>query len=410
MLLIILRYIFGYVKVQVHGFAPERFMNLIIKNDIVVWDVENTQEGYVFHTGRKNLTKMKPILQKTNMKIKILKKCGLPYFFKRHRKRAAFLFGFLMFGVVLYTLSLFVWEVKVTGEDQLVAENILKCIEKKYVKLGTKKTEINCNELEEDLRRDFEEISWVSCELKGTGLTVYLEEGLAPKSKEDEEITGDLIATKDAVITKMITREGTPVVKTKDKVKKGDILISGTIYIYDDNNEVLETSYITADGDVYGTTTYEYTDYIELNYYQKQYESKSKKHVTLYFLNYCLTPFTPKMNTANFDTYTQIHKAKLFNDFYLPFGYKTIKRTGYTLQLKQYTDKEAETILNKRFKEKIKKFNEKGIEITENNVKIEKVDGKLFAKGTLTLVEQIAVFKKTSNNLKYEENVTTQSQ
>lgn len=59
MLLKILRFIFGYVKAEVHGFAPERLMNLIIKNEIVVWDVCNTEEGYVFCVGIKNLTKMK---------------------------------------------------------------------------------------------------------------------------------------------------------------------------------------------------------------------------------------------------------------------------------------------------------------------------------------------------------------
>lgn len=80
MLLKILRYIFGYVKISVCGFAPERCMNLIIKNDIVIWNVETEDQGFIFYTGRKNLLKMKPYLQKTNMKMKILEKYGLPFF------------------------------------------------------------------------------------------------------------------------------------------------------------------------------------------------------------------------------------------------------------------------------------------------------------------------------------------
>ena len=344
MLLIILRYVFGYVRAEVCGFAPERFMNLIIKNDIVMWDVESTGQGYIFYTGRKNLLKMKPYLQKTNMKIKLLEKRGLPYFCKQHRKRFAFLAGFFLFVIMLYALSLFVWEVKVTGEDTLVAESVLKQIEKKYISLGTLKANINCSQLEENLRKDIDEISWISCELKGTVLTVYLEEGMAPKQNTDQEISGDIVASKDAVITKMITRQGTPLVKVKDEVKEGDILISGTIYIYDDNNEVMETSYIAADGDIYGTTQYDYEDYVDLKYYQKVYSKKSKQHITFYFMDYCLTPYIPKMNEKDFDTYTQIHKARISNNFYLPFGYKSVKRTPYTLKLQEYSDKEAETI------------------------------------------------------------------
>ena len=404
MLLVILRYIFGYVKVEVHGFAPERFMNLIIKNDIILWDVEGVEQGYIFYTGRKNLMNMKPYLQKTNMKLHVLEKHGLPYFFKQHRKRAAFLIGFCLFAVSVYILSLFVWEVKVTGEDKLVAESVLKQIETKYVSLGTRKKQINCTELEEQLRKDFEEISWISCELKGTSLTVYLEEGMLPHETETKEEAGDVIATKDATITKMITRQGTPVVKVKDTVKKGDILISGTIYIYDDNNEVMETSYIGADGDVYGTTTYQYEDYVDLKYYEKVYSDKSKKHITIYLLDYCLTPYIPKMSEEQYDTYTQIHKAKIFDNFYLPFGYKTIKRTPYTLKQKQYKKEEAQAILEKRLNKKIQSFKEKGVEIIENDVTIESRDGRMVATGTLTLNESITAFQKSSGRISTEEN------
>jgi similar to stage IV sporulation protein len=288
MLLKILRFLFGYVKVEIYGYAPERFMNLLIYHEIIVWDVEYCQQGYRFYTGRRNLMNMKPYLAKTNMKVKILEKKGLPFILKRYKKRFMFLAGFVLAGMILFVLSLFVWEIKVVGEDNLVAESVIKQIEENYVALGTMKNKIDCPELEENLRKDFDEISWVSCELKGTVLTVYLEEGTAPEKTEQEEAAGDVVASKDAVITKMITRTGTPVVKVKDSVKKGEILISGTIYIYDDNNEVLETSYIWADGDVYGTTTFTYEDYVELQYYEKVYEEKADDIFSYELLYYAL--------------------------------------------------------------------------------------------------------------------------
>lgn len=400
MLLKILRYFFGYVKAEVYGFAPERFMNLLIHNEIVIWDVEHTEQGYIFYTGRKNLMNMRPFLQKTNMKLKILEKNGLPFFFKKNKKRAVFLAGFFLAGAMLYVLSLFVWEVRVIGEDRLVAESILKQVEKKYVCLGTRKASVNCSKLEEKLREDFEEISWVSCELKGTGLTIYLEEGMVPKKKDTQIESGDMVASKDAVITKMITRAGTPVAKVKDSVKKGDILISGTIYIFDDNNEVLETSYIAADGDVYGTTTYPYEDYVDLQYYQKKYSDKSDTYITFFFMDYCITPYTPKVQSEDYDTYTEIHKARILNHFYLPFGYKSMKRTCYTLELKKRGKEEAKEILNKRLNEKIYNFKEKGVEIIKNDVTIKEADGKMIAKGSITLTESIAELKKTAEHAK----------
>lgn len=394
MLLKLLRAFFGYVRAEVYGSAPERFMNLLIKHEIIVWDVERTEHGFTFFTGRRNLLSMKPYLRKTNMKIKVLEKRGMPYFLRRNRKRAAFVFGFLLFIGLLYGLSLFVWEVRIEGETTLVAETLLDRIEEAYIPLGTLKSTVDCNGLEQSLRKDYPEISWVSCELKGTVLTVHLEEGSASKPPRQEERAGDLVAAEDATITKMITRQGTPISKLGDEVKKGDILISGTIYLYDDNHEVIETSYIPADGDVFGTCELPYEDYVELTYYQKHYSSKLQKHITLYFLNYCLTPWIPNMKEDNYDTYTQIHKARLFDYFYLPFGYKLIRRTPYTLEKMTYDPEEAKKILNRHLQKKIKDFKEKGVEIMENNVKIVKENGKLTAKGTLTVTESIARFQE----------------
>lgn len=395
MLLKLLRLFFGYVQVEVTGFAPERLINLLINNEVVIWDVTETECGYKFYIGRKNLLKIKQYLQRTNVKLKVLRRFGLPYFFRKNRRRTSFGMGLLIFVVLIYVLSLFVWEVKVTGEDHLIAEEVLKHIEENYIPLGTLKSNVDCAELETALRKDFEEISWISCELKGTGLTIHLEEGLSPVRMEDSNITGDIIAMKNAVITKMITRQGTPIAKVNDKVKKGDILISGTVYIYDDNNEIMETSYIGADGDIYGQTSYKYNDYVDLNYYEKEYTDMSKKHITLFFMDYCLTPYLPKLNSDKYDTYTQIHKLRLFHNFYLPVGYKIVTRTQYKLKNANRTDSEAQKILNDRLNKKISEFKENGLEIIENGVTIEKNGDRMEARGKLTIIEPIARFRKT---------------
>ncbi|MDO5156355.1 MAG: sporulation protein YqfD [Eubacteriales bacterium] len=407
MLLVLMRFLFGYAKVEIYGIAPERFMNLIIQNNIVVWDVEHTERGFVFKTGRRNLLNMKPFLQKTNMKLKLLEKRGFPYLCRRYRKRVAFFSGLMMFGIILYTLSQFVWEIKVVGVDHLVSESVLKQIENHYVSLGTLKRNVDCNMLEENLRKDFEEISWISCSLNGTGLTVYLEEGMAPKKNDVSKYVGDLVAKKDAVIIRMITRNGTPMVKVDDVVKKGDVLISGTIYIYDDNHEVLESSDIAADGDIYGKTVEQYEDYVELQYYEKKYQDKEKSYISLFFMNYCFTPYAPKFDKRNVDICTHIHKARILKNFYLPLGYKMIYCKPYVLEKKERSKKQAEDLLKQRFQKKMHMFKEKGVEIIQNDVKIREKDDKMIAKGKYTLVEPIAEYKKSSihkEDLKNKEN------
>ena len=108
------------------------------------------------------------------------------------------------------------------------------------------------------------------------------------------------------------------------------------------------------------------------------------------------------MDAENYDSYTQIHKARILDNFYLPFGYKTVKRTAYTLEQQEYTEEEAKKILETRLSKKLKGFEEKGVEIIENNVKIKKSNGKMIAYGNIIKNEPIAILQSSSGNIPEE--------
>ena len=184
--------------------------------------------------------------------------------------------------------------------------------------------------------------------------------------------------------------------KVRDQVKKGDILISGTIYIYNDNNEVLETNYVPADGDIYGESSELYEDKIDAVCYEKKYDKNSKKYYTFFVFNYCITPFKPKVKSDNADYITQIHKVKLFSDLYLPIGYKKTEIKTYEVVKKTYSKEEAFRILKNNLQKKIQELEAKGVEIIENNVKIEKQENQFLAKGTLKLRESIGGVRQLS--------------
>ena len=65
---------------------------------------------------------------------------------------------------------------------------------------------------------------------------------------------------------------------------------------------------------------------------------------------------------------------------------------------KTRSEQEAKQILKARFQEKIKTFHEKKVEIIENNVTIEKKDGKMIATGELILNESVAGWKESSGD------------
>ena len=115
-------------------------------------------------------------------------------------------------------------------------------------------------------------------------------------------------------------------------------------------------------------------------------------------MDYCITPYLPKIDNDNFDTYTQIHKLRLFHNFYLPIGYKETVNTPYNLKSLTRSKDEATQILNKRLDKKIKEFEQNGLEIVKNNVKIEEENNRIVARGKITVIESIAGFRKTGDN------------
>ena len=86
---------------------------------------------------------------------------------------------------------------------------------------------------------------------------------------------------------------------------------------------------------------------------------------------------------------------KAGENFYLPvvYGTKTVK--SYAFQEKNYTKKELQEALSANFQQFCGELEEKGIQITENSVKIHIDENSADASGTLYLNERITEYADT---------------
>ena len=380
----------GYIEIYVHGNHPERFLSLLHNKQIHIWDMKPSEDGYLFKMERKHFRDLDAIRKKTGSQIEVRNKYGLPFWLFRYRKRKFFALGLILAGTLVYVCSLFIWDINVDGTYFYTDEQIQMRIEEEYVTLGQRKSQIDCNWLEEQLRQDFPEISWVSCEIIGTQLNVEIKETL-----EGIEIVNeytpiqDIVAAKDGVIVEMITRSGTPVAKVGQTVSKGDILISGVIHIYDDFDEVLETDYVAADGDVIAETVYTYEDSFELQYYEKEYTGVHQTAITVEVVNWVQEIHLPWKDFTNFDVVEENHKLRLGHTYYLPFSFTVSERREYIPVMVTYSEEEAKARAEERLQRYINNLSEKEVEIMENHVTIECRDGICHATGNLVVWERI---------------------
>ena len=84
------KYLQGYVRIRLYGYAPERFLNLCSTHNILIWNLEYHEEQYEFCISVRGLKQLKPILKKTRTKFVILERTGLPFVMRRYRKRKLF--------------------------------------------------------------------------------------------------------------------------------------------------------------------------------------------------------------------------------------------------------------------------------------------------------------------------------
>ena len=389
----IIRYLRGYLKVEITGYSPERFLNLCRYHHIYIWGLAPKKNAYKFYISLRGFYKLKPIVKKTHTKIHVSGKYGVPFFTHRYRKRKLFFLGLILCTTLLYFYSGFIWDIHFEGNEKWTDEVLSEFLASKDVQAFMKKSEVNCPEIAKEIREEYNDIVWVSASIDGSCLKIKMKENedsfLEEESETGKKTPKDLVATQDGVITKIITRSGVPQVHIGDTVSKGEILVSGRVDVVDDSGEVIDYQYQVSDADIFADTQLEYTDSMPLSYSDKIYD---KKHRSQYYLQLGQWKFsvgTIKNKYENPEISTEEHRVKLGENFYLPiwYGQKTVQ--SYHFKEKKYTKKEIQEQLSANFHQFCKELEEKGIQIKRNSVKIHIGNDKATASGILYLNQQI---------------------
>ncbi len=398
MFLSMIKFFRGFLLVRLSGYSPERFLNLCSNHNILIWDLKNQDGCYEFHISIAGYRRLKPLLKKTKTRVTIRNRVGFPFFLYRYRKRKLYFAGiFLGVGFLMY-LTTFVWLIDINGNSLITDDAILAFLEEKNASFGSKKSGIDCDALEEALRTDYEDVIWASVRLSGAKMTIDIQENLIAK-KEMEENTKRLdgayhiVADKDATVTSIITRKGTPLVKAGSEVKEGDILVSSQLDIYNDSNEIVNYVFVPSDADIYGQTTYTYQDSFPMQYNHKVRVGEGKSSYSLSLFSYQLKFPSAFQKDASFISYTESRQLALAKDYYIPVILE--KTTYYACGYEKVTltKEEAKKKAGQNISQFLQKLEEKGIEITDKNVMIEFAGNQCKVYGVITAVEKIGKYE-----------------
>ena len=199
-----------------------------------------------------------------------------------------------------------------------------------------------------------DEIDWIEIENIGTKYIVRYEPRLITKTKKNNNYQ-HIIAKKNAVIYKMDVKKGQIVKSRNNYVKKGDIIVSGYIYLNDKINDT-----VRSEGSVFGETWYKVKVKYPLKYKNVVKTNNKTKVITLKFLNHQISFF----DFNKYKDYDYKDNILLFNNI-LPISINLREKrkiivykenNNYNQAIKKATKYARNTILKKISKGYIKDY------------------------------------------------------
>lgn len=395
------KYLKGILKVKLLSNTPERFLNICNANNIVMWNLHQANGDYYFNIHPAEYYRLKTVLRKTASKTIIVEKTGLPFLAFRYRKHHCFVAGIMLAFFMLYIISLFVWDISVEGNVMITDDVILDALRENKITHGMFLKQISCDELEKYLRNKFDDLTWVSVEINGTRLIIYVKENDEDYVVTKENAVCDLTATKSGIVHSIVTRSGTPMVCVGEEVAEGDVLVSGIVNVYDDYGEVLSTKEVCADADILMNTVYEYKDELKIKYTYKIFTGEEKKFLYVKFMDSVVRiGLNPKYD--KYETLLTDSQIKLNENFYLPVHYGNITYSEYKEETAKYTEEEAKNILDGRLSYFLEDLEEKGVQIIGKDVKMYKDTYGYTYSGTIQVIEPAYI---PTDIIKTDENI-----
>lgn len=380
----------GYLRICFWGQESERFLNLCAHHKIQIWQIEKHEEVYWGYVLISDFYRIDTIRKKTGIQVKIKGKYGIPFFFYRNKRRKVFFIGFLLAFMVVFLLSGRVWNIHVEGNIHNSTESILSYLETIDVWHGMKRNQVDCGYIAGELRKEFPDITWVSAKLTGARLMLEIKENESyqeEKQLQKKENPCDMRAKKDGIILSMIVRKGIAQKKIGENCSQNEILVSGSVPIINDSQEIVDYYRVQADADIEIKYKMEYYQEFSRTYQKIVSSGETRQGCVIQVGNYYFKT-GPNLKTQEYNRFIKLRQLKLTENFKLPVFYG--RSLDYAIEKKEkvYTKEEAEKKAEQTISRVLETLSQKGIQISENHVRIEVNKNSCVTKGSLILIEK----------------------
>ena len=242
----------GYVIIQIEGLYAARLIARLTENGFRVYALQRLDETSLRCTvSVKCFFAIRTLRKGLHVRIRVLSRGGLPFLAKRLFRRPVLWIGTAAVLILLSVLSSRIWVIRIGKTERVDPDEIRSLLAERGIRPGAFLEGPILITAANDLSAQIRDAAWIGLDREGVMLKVNVVEALPVSPKKTVRVPSDVVAQKDGIVTSIDVMRGQARVKPGDRVKAGDVLISGTV---DYKGERYGTN---ADGTVRGSVFYE---------------------------------------------------------------------------------------------------------------------------------------------------------
>ncbi|MCD7738831.1 MAG: sporulation protein YqfD [Lachnospiraceae bacterium] len=376
----------SFLRLKLEGQGVERFFTLCGNRHIPLWNIQADGKYCYANIHYRDWEQGRELLLKTGTQAAIVRKHGLPFLLPGLKTRALFGIAGLMAVAWLWYSTQLIWHIEFEGNYSITEDQLTDFMAERGIWVGVRKSSLDLETLEKELRQEFPLITWTSGKINGTVLEISIKENERPNVTlpvlSVEEATG-LYATADGVMISVYVRNGISLVSRGDEVHQGDLLVDGRIPVLNEEGETDHYLLYEADADILIETVQQVSYSLDKVYVAKEYTGRKGSGVWL-SLNQILYRL-PQTGAGWKEKEQLLEPSFTVTLFGRQLGFGFFEAKEYQNVEKSYTPQEAEALLRAEFEKNNLILEEKGVQIISENVTMEENENFFLLRGEMTV-------------------------
>ena len=246
------RFFLGSCRVRISGASPEMALERLSRERILVQEICRVDDFCVeARILRRDAARAAVNCARAMCAMDVLEMAGFGQAFRGLRRRWIFAALLAVCIAAGYVIPKFVFFYRVSGNDRVPAERILRELQELGVGFGTYGPRIKPQELKNRILRRIPELQWLTVTQNGMCAEVVVRERPEEEPILDRRTPKNVVASRAGVITEVLCLEGNCLVAPGQAVTRGQLLVSA----YTDLE--FKTQVSAARAEIYAKTVHE---------------------------------------------------------------------------------------------------------------------------------------------------------